>query len=62
MRDTSVVWGEVQASAVFEPELREQLREATEAWSDLVAAAIAEGIARRLDPRRTSTRTRAPSG
>ena len=44
MRDTSVVWGEVLASAVFEPDLRDQLREATETWSELVAAAIAEGI------------------
>jgi AcrR family transcriptional regulator len=45
VRDTSVVWGEVLASAVFEPELRAQLREASETWSDLVAEAIAEGIA-----------------
>jgi AcrR family transcriptional regulator len=45
VRDTSVVWGEVLASAVFEPELRAQLREASQTWSDLVAEAIAEGIA-----------------
>jgi AcrR family transcriptional regulator len=45
VRDTSVVWGEVLASAVFEPELRAQLREASQTWSDLVADAIAEGIA-----------------
>jgi AcrR family transcriptional regulator len=43
-RDTSVVWGEVMASAVFEPDLRDQLRDATGTWSDLVAAAIAAGI------------------
>ena len=39
-RDTSVVWGEVLASAVFEPELRDQLKEATDAWNALVADAI----------------------
>ena len=44
LRDTSVVWGEVLASAVFEPDLRDQLRAASETWSDLIAAAIAEGI------------------
>ena len=44
VRDTSVVWGEVLASAVFEPDLRDQLREASDAWSELIAAAIAEGV------------------
>jgi AcrR family transcriptional regulator len=39
-RETSTVWGEIQASAVFEPELREQVREATDAWVSLVASAI----------------------
>jgi AcrR family transcriptional regulator len=39
-RETSTVWGEVLASAVFEPDLREQVREATEAWVALVADAI----------------------
>jgi AcrR family transcriptional regulator len=43
-RDSSVVWGEVLASAVFEPELRDQLREAGATWTDLVAAVIAAGI------------------
>jgi AcrR family transcriptional regulator len=38
--DTSVVRGEVLASAVFEPALRDGLREASEAWTDLVAGAI----------------------
>jgi AcrR family transcriptional regulator len=38
-RDTSVVWGEVLASAVFEPELRDQLKEATDTWNALVADA-----------------------
>ena len=39
-RETSTVWGEIQASAVFEPDLREQVREATEAWVALVTTAI----------------------
>jgi AcrR family transcriptional regulator len=43
-RVTSVVWGEVLASAVFEPELRDQLSEATGAWNALVADAIRAGI------------------
>jgi len=38
--DTSVVWGEVLASAVFEPALRDGLREASETWTDLVAGAL----------------------
>jgi AcrR family transcriptional regulator len=43
-RDTSVVWGEVLASAMFEPELQDQLRDASGAWTDLVADAIVAGI------------------
>jgi AcrR family transcriptional regulator len=38
--DTSVVWGEVQASAVFEPALRDGLREASRTWTAIVADAI----------------------
>jgi len=45
VRDTSVVWGEVLASAVFEPDLRDQLREATGKWNELVAGAIRGGLA-----------------
>lgn len=45
VRDTSVVWGEVLASAMFEPELRDQLREATGNWNALIAGAIREGLA-----------------
>jgi AcrR family transcriptional regulator len=41
-RETSTVWGEIQASAVFEPDLREQVREATDAWVALVAEAISD--------------------
>jgi AcrR family transcriptional regulator len=43
-RATSVVWGEVLASAVFEAELRDQLRDASGAWTELVARAIAAGV------------------
>jgi AcrR family transcriptional regulator len=38
--DTSVVWGEVLASAVFEPALRDGLRDASSTWTALVAEAI----------------------
>jgi AcrR family transcriptional regulator len=44
VRDTSVVWGEVLASAVFEPDLRDQLRAATRTWNELVAGAIRDGL------------------
>jgi AcrR family transcriptional regulator len=43
-RETSVVWGEVLASAVFEAELRDQLRDASGTWTALVAGIIAAGI------------------
>jgi AcrR family transcriptional regulator len=49
-RDTSVVWGEVLASAVFEPELRDQLKEATDTWNALVADAIRASSGDRADP------------
>lgn len=42
-RDSSVVWGEILASAVFEPALREQVRAAGEAWIALVGERIAGG-------------------
>jgi AcrR family transcriptional regulator len=41
--DTSVVWGEVLASAVFEPALREGLAAASASWTDVVAIAIDGG-------------------
>ncbi len=42
-RDTSAVWGEVLASAVFAPELRAGLRTAARTWSELIAEAIEAG-------------------
>ena len=58
VRETSVVWGEVLASAVFEPELREQLRDASAAWVDLVAEAIArdDAIPDTVDPEASAER------
>ncbi|UQA94150.1 TetR/AcrR family transcriptional regulator [Streptomyces halobius] len=34
VRENSTAWGEFRASAMFDPELREQLREATAQWVD----------------------------
>jgi AcrR family transcriptional regulator len=41
--DSAVVWGEVLASAVFEPALREGMAAASTTWSRLVATAIDGG-------------------
>jgi AcrR family transcriptional regulator len=43
VRDTSVVWGEVLASAVFEADLREQVAAASATWVELVAERIRLG-------------------
>jgi AcrR family transcriptional regulator len=43
VRETSVVRGEVLAAAVFDPDLRDQLRAANEAWVSLIADRIREG-------------------
>ncbi|MGI5499508.1 TetR/AcrR family transcriptional regulator [Lentzea sp. CA-135723] len=42
VRETSVAWGELRASAAFHEELREPLRVATEAWNDDVAALVGQ--------------------
>ena len=55
-RRTSVVWGEIQASAVFQKELRDQVREATESWVSLVADAIAVEAPSHPDPRAAAER------
>ena len=44
VRDYSVVWGDVSANAVFEPELRPSVRTITRAWRLTVAEAIDRGI------------------
>ncbi|MFI9406063.1 TetR/AcrR family transcriptional regulator [Nocardia sp. NPDC052316] len=45
--ENSIAWGEFCASAIFQPELREQLREATARWTDylgwLIASAQEQG-------------------
>ena len=61
VRENSSAWGELRASAVFDPELREPLREVTESWNRDVAAAIeraqVSGEARiELDPLATAER------
>lgn len=43
VRETSVVWGEVLASAVFDETLRTQLRAANDTWVALVEQRIREG-------------------
>ncbi|MCL4286324.1 MAG: TetR/AcrR family transcriptional regulator [Thermoleophilia bacterium] len=45
VREFSVVWGDVSANAVFEPELRPSVRTITRAWRLTVAAAIERGVA-----------------
>ena len=44
IRANSIVWNEVSASAVFEPELRDDLRRVIAEWNGWVAEAIAAGI------------------
>lgn len=61
VRETSVVWGEVLASAVFEPELREQLRAASDTWTAIVAERIRTGqedgsVRRDVDPAASAER------
>lgn len=45
VREAAVVWGEVSASAVFDDELREDVRRVTEEWRIYVADAIRAGVA-----------------
>ncbi|ADB52694.1 TetR/AcrR family transcriptional regulator [Conexibacter woesei] len=45
IRNNSIVWNEISATAVFEPELREDLRRVTAEWNGWVAEAIAAGVA-----------------
>ena len=45
VREAAVVWGEVSASAVFDPELREAVRRVNDDWRAHVAAGIRAGIA-----------------
>ncbi|MFD4636716.1 TetR/AcrR family transcriptional regulator [Lentzea sp. NPDC058436] len=45
VRETSIAWGELRASAAFDDELRATLRTATEAWNSDV-----ETLVRQVDP------------
>ncbi|OEJ62169.1 TetR family transcriptional regulator [Streptomyces agglomeratus] len=40
VRENSAAWGELRATAVFEPELREQLRDSTYEWVEYAAGLI----------------------
>jgi AcrR family transcriptional regulator len=42
-RELSILWSEVLSAAFFDPSLREQLAEASERWSRLVADAVWRG-------------------
>lgn len=44
VRDHAVVWGEVAASAVFDPDLRDDLHAVVGEWRDKVAMTIAAGL------------------
>lgn len=55
VRDSSIVWNEVSASAIFDPALREALQRVTDTWTarvrDAVAAGVRDGsIAAHVDP------------
>lgn len=45
VRNDAIVWNEVAATAVFEPELRDGLRRVTGEWNGWVADALAAGVA-----------------
>lgn len=46
VRENSTAWGELRASAIFAPELREQLRAATQTWVDEIADVVGQaGVA-----------------
>ncbi|MDQ3572996.1 MAG: TetR/AcrR family transcriptional regulator [Actinomycetota bacterium] len=44
VRDNAVVWGEVTASAVFDPELRDDVRRVGATWTAEVSDAVRRGI------------------
>jgi AcrR family transcriptional regulator len=44
VRSNAVIWNEVTTLAAFEPELREDVRQVTDAWHRQVAAAIERGV------------------
>ena len=44
VRDSAVVWGEISATAVFDPAVRDGLVRAWASWRDTVAAGLEAGI------------------
>lgn len=58
-RENSAVWGEVRGAAVFDPDLRPILDDATEHWIDQLAALIDEGKADGSIPSAVDTRAAA---
>jgi AcrR family transcriptional regulator len=44
VREAAVVWGEISASAVFEPELRDDVRRVSDEWQAAVSAGIRAGL------------------
>ncbi|MET9323017.1 TetR/AcrR family transcriptional regulator [Streptomyces sp. NPDC003038] len=54
VRENSIAWGELRASAVFDADLRENLAESTRSWSEDVADAVRDAQAAGLaDPQVT---------
>ncbi|MET7530565.1 TetR/AcrR family transcriptional regulator [Streptomyces goshikiensis] len=52
VRENSIAWGELRATAIFDPDLREPLAESTRNWTRDTAEAIADAqAAGRADPR-----------
>jgi AcrR family transcriptional regulator len=61
VHSNSIIWAEVTATAVFEEDLREDLRRVTAIWEEAVAAGIRRGIddgsvRDDVDPARAATR------
>ncbi|KAF0964410.1 TetR/AcrR family transcriptional regulator [Rhodococcus sp. T7] len=51
VRENSIAWGELRATAIFDEDLRDQLRDATRAWATDVESLIVEAQAAELaDP------------
>ncbi|OUS95273.1 TetR/AcrR family transcriptional regulator [Rhodococcus sp. NCIMB 12038] len=51
VRENSIAWGELRATAIFDEDLRDQLRDATRAWATDVETLIVEAQAAELaDP------------
>lgn len=59
--ENSTAWGETRASAIFQPELREQLRAATARWNGQVAGIVTAAqrgghVAQRVSPQDAAER------